>query len=160
MAKSTQAAADNKKQKSKKSEEPKKSRVSERSYILTPEALDVLDVAKSNNKKLSLFVSECIVEHGRLLLKDLCPADKAPLATRLKYIEDALVPLAYEALWEKLTENKSLPAHKKMLKEVFPTSWWDDLKKLREAAAANPKTKDTKRHEWITLIRMGKEFLE
>lgn len=155
MAKPKQRDATAKKAKPDKSENP---REGTRSYKLTTKACEILDEAKKAGYTKEKFVSLCIVEHGSLL--GLCSADKAPLETRLKYIEDALVPLAYEALWEKLTENKSLPAHKKVLKEVSPASWWDDLKKLREAAAANPKTKDTKRHEWITLIRMGKDFLE
>ena len=147
--------------KEKNKEKSCKKRPIQRTYEFSPEAMEVLGAAKKAGKKLSDFVSLCILEHGKIALGEKYPLEKvAPSESRLEYLEAAVDCWLYCEFEEKFKNTKVAKAHKLLLEKAAPATWHGSLRKLLAAAKKNPLTKDTEPHEWRALIRMKEEFFE
>ena len=137
-------------------------RDNERSYRLSEEALEVLAVAKSKHR-LSEFVSQCIVAHGKIILGEDAPTTEGTIEDRLNYLEEAVVAWAYNELvdedegWDAAT----IKAHQDVLKSTGKKQWnnTSSIKKILAAARKKPKTADTGQHEWQTLLRCREDFM-
>lgn len=140
----------------------KNPRENERNFRLSDEAANLLDKVKENRGNMSDFVSKCIVNYGPMILEGAeSSADKIPpLSARLKYLEEIVVPWAYDELMEDW-DASTLKAHQDILKSTDKKVWHNaaSIKKIVAVAAENPKTEDTEPCQWQTLLRRRREFL-
>ncbi|MDL2279307.1 hypothetical protein LJC15_01405 [Desulfovibrio sp. OttesenSCG-928-G11] len=143
----------------------KKTRERERSYQFSDEALEVLEAAKAN-WKLSEFVSQCVVEHGRTLLGGKAPNKAPTIEDRLLYIEAATDDMLFEKLSKVLETPRIATAFKKEIEDFDEIVWYNmkDIKRLYRSAnrrihLGSPIT-DMLLHEWQALIKMKKRLLK
>lgn len=143
----------------------KKTREGERSYQFSNEALEVLEAAK-DNWKLSEFVSQCVVEHGRVLLGDKAPSKAPTLEDRLQYLEAATDEMLFEKFSKELETPRVASAFQKAIEDFDEIAWYDMKAMKRLYRSVNSRVRrgspinDLLLHEWQALIKMKKRLFK
>jgi hypothetical protein len=109
------------------------------------------------------FINRCLEEYGPILLEDKsCVNKSAPLAARLKYLEDVVKAWVFNDLQERWEEDAAASkAHKEILRASGKKTWFkeENIEKIMATAKNNKRTCDTKSWEWQTLLRRRKDFM-
>lgn len=133
-------------------------------FVPTAKVKALLERVKpETGSTIQSFVNQCLEQYGPVLLAEKTSMDKsAPLAARLKYLEDVVEAWVFNDLQERWEEDAAAgEAHKELLKASGKKIWFkeENIEKIMGAAQKKKQTRDTEAWEWQTLLRRRKEFL-